>query len=453
MAVARAWARGGVLYRDTWVDRPQGLLVVFRFFDAIGLGSPEGIRVMAVLFCLLAVWACADIAVTLAGERARWIAALATAVLLSVPQIEGFIANGELMAGAAGAVALALMLRGTWNRPEPHVWLCATAGLAGGLALSLKQSGFDGFVAALVVAVVVTVRDGRTIGSLMRSSGAAVAGFAVPVAAMVIHGALTGWSRWWNAIAGYRLSQRGTSEGADWELLRTTTGIAAPIIVPIAIVLAVLGVAVIVTRRLRVGTVVVLAAWFGTGAFGFVAGGHFHRHYWLIFMAPLAVSLGVCLASLNRHSLAVVALVVSLAAPVALTVSGAFMPRATLGVDLHGDKRVDANEPVATWLKAHGASNDPVYAMCASAGLYSLLDSDPPFPYLWFDVVRHFPGAREQLIDLLEGPDGPRFVVVYQSARRCDPSGGVGEALVTNYSQVAEVAGLPVLEKVGGARP
>lgn len=452
-AVARAWARGGVLYRDAWVDRPQGLLVLFRFFDAIGLGTPEGIRVMAILFCLLAVVACGDIAATLAGERARWMAATATGVLLSVPQIEGFIANGELLAGAVGAAALALMLRATWNSPVPRLWACCAAGIVGGCALSLKQSGFDGFGAALVAIVVVMIRDKRGVSTTAKTLAAALAGFALPVAAMVVHGALTGWSRWWSAVAGYRFSQRSADDGADWDLLRTTTKIAAPIMIPLVVVLAVVGVALLISRRLPPAELVVLATWFAAGSVGFMAGGHFHRHYWLIFMAPLGTTLAVFLARLTRESLAVVGLGVVMVAPLAMTISAVLGPRDTMGVDLHGDKRVDRNEAVAAWLSQRDALDEPVYAMCASSGLYGLLESDPPFPYLWFDGVRHFPGARERLVNLLSGDTGPRYVVIYQSAIRCDPSGTVEAALAANYIEVDEVAGMPVLERTIGSGP
>src|SRR4026209_2181064 len=44
MAVARAWASGKHLYTEAWVDRPQGLLVLYRVWDAVTGGSPTAIR-------------------------------------------------------------------------------------------------------------------------------------------------------------------------------------------------------------------------------------------------------------------------------------------------------------------------------------------------------------------------------------------------------------------------
>lgn len=49
LAIARAWDRGASLYDDVWVDRPQGLILLYRVCHAIGLGTPEGVRLLAVV--------------------------------------------------------------------------------------------------------------------------------------------------------------------------------------------------------------------------------------------------------------------------------------------------------------------------------------------------------------------------------------------------------------------
>ncbi|HEY0519467.1 MAG TPA: hypothetical protein VGC84_08230, partial [Ilumatobacteraceae bacterium] len=55
LAVARAWSSGRSLYTQAWVDRPQGLLVLFRVWDDLTGGSSESIRLMAILFDCIAV--------------------------------------------------------------------------------------------------------------------------------------------------------------------------------------------------------------------------------------------------------------------------------------------------------------------------------------------------------------------------------------------------------------
>ena len=99
LSVARYWSRGATLYREAWVDRPQGLLVLFRGLNVVGLDSPFGVRLLAIAAGLVGAFSCASIASTLVGRRAYVPAGLITGVLLGVPQYEGFIANADLPSG------------------------------------------------------------------------------------------------------------------------------------------------------------------------------------------------------------------------------------------------------------------------------------------------------------------------------------------------------------------
>ena len=128
LAVARAWGRGKVLYRDVWVDRPQGLVLLFRIWNDIGLGSPVGVRLLAAVACLAGAAAAGCVAQRLVGRRAAWPAALAVALLAGIPQSEGFIANAELLSSAMGVVALAALLRAFWGRDRPSLWGLVGAG-------------------------------------------------------------------------------------------------------------------------------------------------------------------------------------------------------------------------------------------------------------------------------------------------------------------------------------
>ena len=51
--VARWWAAGADLYGDVWVDRPQGLLLLYRWAEALPGSDRFDIRLMA------ALWSCA----------------------------------------------------------------------------------------------------------------------------------------------------------------------------------------------------------------------------------------------------------------------------------------------------------------------------------------------------------------------------------------------------------
>jgi len=230
VAVARAWAAGKHLYTEAWVDRPQGLLVLFRFWEDLIGGSGPAIRIMAMVFGCIAVAAVAYTVFTIAGPRAAGAAALLVAVASSNARIEGFIANGELLAGglaAAGvAAACAYLFRG-----RGMSWLYLSGAIAG-LAMSIKQSGCDGFLAVMLCIVVGGFTGERRWRAVLRESALVVAGLASVLVLLFIHGLLVGLGAWWYAIAGYRLQGINATSRADWHRFncrsRRHVGLAGP---------------------------------------------------------------------------------------------------------------------------------------------------------------------------------------------------------------------------------
>ena len=446
LAIGRAWGRGAVLYRDVWVDRPQGAILLFRVLAAFGLGTPVGVRLLALAVCLAGAVACGDAAATLAGEHARWTAALLVGVLTSVPQYEGFIADTELLSCAVGAVALAVVLRSTWHRDRPTLRGLALGGCVGGLALSIKQSGFDAFAAAGLAVLVVAARAGWSRRDRRAALPALVGGWLVPIAAMMVHGALTGWRRWWFAVAGYRAAKRSVLANADWHRFHHTYLVVAPVLLPTLAGVAVL--IVVVGRRANLGIAALFVGWSIAAVVAFLLGGQFHRHYWVILMFPLGTNAGVLAASMPRRAVRSSVVAAFLVAPAILTVQAVTIPRSEVGRKLDDDPRLIRDERVADWFRAHAGPGDRIYALCASAGLYGNLSIDPPIPYLWFDSLRSLAEAQADLERLISGSDAPRFVAEYQHPASCNPSGRVASALASDYRVTARVDGIPIYERI-----
>ncbi len=140
-AVARFWAGGSHLYRDVWVDRPQGLLLLYRgAFDLFGharLGracARDGVGAGLASVVALLVARVAD-------RRTGLVAGLLVALLSVGPRIEGFAANGELLAALPAAAAL--LAFAIWL-DRRHDALLVSAGALAAFALLVKQSGYDG---------------------------------------------------------------------------------------------------------------------------------------------------------------------------------------------------------------------------------------------------------------------------------------------------------------------
>ncbi len=448
LAEARAWGRGAVLYRDVWVDRPQGLLLLFRIWNDIGLGSPVGVRILALLACLLGAGAAGLIARRLAGPSAGWMAALAVGVLASIPQQEGFIANAELLSSAVGIAALAFLLAGFWDRDRPWYRILALAGVIEGCALSIKQSGFDAFLAGMFVLLAVSLTRRWAVRDRLLAIPTVIAGIALPMIGLMIHGAVTGWHRWWYAFAGYRLDQRSALKNAEWERYHETAALMMPKLWP-AIALGVVAM-IWGARRRQIGAVALLLLWSGLAILAFLLGGQFFRHYWVIFAFPLGTACGALASLVPQRVPRFVMLAGMLLVPLWSTANSLTIPRDRVGPLLSDDVRLVKSEKIGAWFEENKRPGENIYAMCASAALYGNVDTDPPYPYLWFALIPQVPGARRQLVSLMAGKDAPTYVALFQPTSLCDPSGSIEQSMTKRYERIGTIEGIAIYRRLTG---
>lgn len=442
MAVARAWASGKSLYTEAWVDRPQGLLVLFRVLNAVTGGSGESIRVMAILFGCLAVAGVAYVAYAIAGQRAATLAAFLVAVASANARIEGFTANGELLAGAVAVTGIAAASAYLW-RGRGSWWLFASGVLAG-CAISLKQSGFDGFLALIVCLIAGGVTQERTWREVLRECAVCVAGVATVLGALLLHGVIIGFSDWWYALAGYRIGGLNAASDADWHRFGITSRIAAPTILPLAAI-AVIGFILWLVRSRGVTRAnVLLPAWIFFASMAFLTGGLFHRHYWVTLTFPLATAAGVAISKL-KFTLWAVAVAVLVVIPSLISSEGVIvMDRGAASVSAHNDPRLVIDERVGDWFADNRTAGSTLYVMCASPAAYAAADAIPPYPYLWLDGVLHGRRSQERLVELFSGDHPPTFVVGYQSSSICNPSGEVTALLEERYAPTTAVDGATI---------
>ena len=445
LAIGRAWGSGSHLYRDVWVDRPQGLLVVFRLWSDIAGGSTASVRIMATLFGAFAVVSSAVIARSIAGRTAGVLAGLFVAVLSSAPIIEGFIANGELLSGAFSVAGLAVSCMVITSRLGTR-WMFVSGVLAG-CAMSIKQSGLDGFLAVFAWLVLAFVFTWRERAIVLRSLALLIAGFALVIAVLALHGALTGWHDWWFAFAGYRLQSRSAFVGADWPRFWTTLRVAVPILGPMVIAVLICAAAWLdAPDHEPRAEHALLGLWMLAAIAAFLSGGQFHRHYWVTLAFPVAVIGAVLIAAIRVRwqQVAVVAFV--LVPAIASSARLIALPRDQVPIRTSTDARLIKDEDMADWFLANRADGETMYIMCAGAAFYGNALEDPPFPYLWYDNVRQVPGAREQLGAMLTSVDTrPTFVALAQSPNGCDVSGVSTAALKSFYRPLARVRGTLIL--------
>lgn len=445
LAIARAWGHGRDLYRQVWVDRPQGLLLVFRLWSDIFGSSTASVRVMATLFAAIAVVSGAYIARAIATPLAGAFAAVFVAAISSAPVLEGFIANGELLSGALSVAGLAAGCLVVTRRCGLR-WMFASGVLAG-CAISIKQSGFDGFVAIFAWLFLALVLGWRERAFVVRALGLLTGGLATVLAALAVHGALTGWHDWWFAFAGYRLDSRSAMVGANWGRLGRTALTALPVLLPVMV--GGLGCAIaaltIKGRQLRHEHAILLL-WLGAALAAFMSGGQFHRHYWVTLTFPVAVIGAITIATVRRESLRMALAWLVLVPGLVSAVRIIELPRDQVPVRANNDPRLIIDEHMADWYLANHTPGETMYILCASAAFYGNALEDPPFPYLWLDGVQQVPGAREALSAMLSSEsDRPTFVAAYQTANGCDPSGASQTAIDNFYRPLTSLNGVKIL--------
>jgi 4-amino-4-deoxy-L-arabinose transferase-like glycosyltransferase len=435
--VARLWSHGAGLYQGAWVDRPQGLLIIFRAMLHVDGGSAEALRALAAVAAALVVAVTMVLTARLAGRIPATIAGLAMATVGASPFIESFTLSGELLASlfaVASLLAFVLYL----ERRAP-AWLVA-AGILTGCAVLVKQSAFDAGAAAAVYLLWTRRRAG------IGPAAALVAAAFVPV--IVAAATAPSFHDWWYAMVTYRDQADSILTGSVHARLDQawhSAGAAARGLGVLAL-LAVAG-----WRRWPLLGVL----WLVFACLGVVGGGNFHNHYYQQLVPPLALLAGIGGAGLlraranwrtARMSIGLMAVIaVALVATVAVTAplwfdSGDAQARAVFPDDPH--LRTDA--AVVRYVRAHTRPGQRIFVMWAAADIYYLSGRDPSLRYMWFRNIQAIPGALGQARRMLAGPHPPALVVAINSPGSMDASGQTQAILNSRYRVAATVEGVPI---------
>jgi hypothetical protein len=431
--VARLWERSNTLYRGAWVDRPQGLMLIYRGISDLGLGSTEGLRAAAAAFAAMTLLATMLLALRLGGRITALSAGLLVATAGSSPFIESFTLSGELLSSIPALLSLVAFCAYLRTR---RAWWLLVAGLLTGCALMIRQSAFDAGLAAIALLVLEQRRRAWRPVSLL------LLGAAVPIAYGAASAARVG--EWWYAVVAYRGDGDSIFTGSPihrWHLLTASMPAAAKALAPLA-ALAVLG----WWRAPRL-----LRLWLGAAVVGVLAGGNFHAHYYLQLVPPLAILGGVAVSELveARRQIAWGACAAAAAAALAFAAplwfaSGVAQAEAIWPRDPH----LQSDKAVSAYVKLHTRPHQKIFVVWAAADVYYLADRPPAFPYLWYRNVQSIPGAlpaAEKMLALRK----PALVVAAQAPTAIDPSSlTTMRILRREYRMVAAVAGIPIYRRL-----
>ena len=423
------WDRGVALYGDAWVDRPQGLLLVYRGLLELGGGSTESLRILAAGVAVLVVIATALVALRLCGT----IEAVASAVLLGTfaasPFIESFTLSGELLASLPAV--LSLLAFTAYLRAGHVVWLVAT-GLLTGCAVMVKQSAFDAGLAAFAFLLLAGRKRARDVSILALAA-------LIPV--VIAWAAAPHAQDWWDAVVAYRAEGDSLLTGSRLHRLQLFADSlpAAAKAIGVLALLAALG---------WRSSPLLVRLWLGAALVGVLGGGNFHPHYYLQLAVPLSIlaAVGIKRLLVERRPLATAACAGAALVTLAVTAPLWFATdRAQAHTIWPKDRHLVHSERIASYVRAHTRSDERIYVLWAGADIYYLADRRPALRYMWYRNVERIDGALASARRMLAARR-PALVVLAQRPETIDPSGATADILRQRYRVAARVEGVRILE-------
>lgn len=394
--MAWQWANGHALYSSVWVDRPQGLILVYRLLISLA-HSAWAIRLGAVVSGVAISLLLVAIGRLVASPATGFLAGGLYAIVGIGPHIEGYTFNGELAAAVPSTGAVAGALVATVRRSR--IWLGAAAFL-GGSALLMKQSGFDGLAVVFAVALLERER--------LKRVAVVAACAAVPIGASAVAGWLSGWHEYWAAVVGDHLAIASATPRLS-HLDGSLPGAARDLLPLAAAALLGLWLSPRHSLQRRIGLV-----WLAAALAAVNLGGLYWPHYYVQLLPPLCL-----LAALALGRIRLPALAWATAALVALPVL-AFLGGLARASDYQADRMVkytlgfENDERIARYVRSHTSPHDSVLALTSRADFYFLAHRTAASPYIWAHPLKTIPGAREALARALAAPRRPRLVVLFQ---------------------------------------
>ncbi len=479
---AERWFDGrGTLYHDVWISRPQGIFIVYGAIIRLIGGSTLDLRLVAWavnVLTMIVVWV---IVSRWRNSSTAVVATMAFALMMGSPAIEGFTANAEIFMALPAALSI-LTLTVAFGRRWSGSWLVGT-GLLIGIASQLKPSGVVMLLVAVGFIALMALESDNFMRLLLRRGGLVGAGFAGSLLPAIYHGYQVGWDAFIYASVTYRLTRQSTATSSLDHHLNALWNLTARIWPLYAVIVAIMLLRHISNpaRQVERGKVpqrprafqtqpvlgIVQAAqgidmsdpfrrllqlWIIGCLFGISMGGDWWYHYLIQLAAPLAIWMAISFADLRVRvprpahvALAVFGVVMLLTPYLVITQSA----RADMTSELFGHPGYADQEVVADYLREHTDPEEPIFVAFDQAALYYLADRPSPYRYLYDQELRAFPDSEDALVEMIESPDRPAYIVgTRQLAPFADRGLAFWEAVQRHYVLETVVRGVPIFRAI-----
>jgi 4-amino-4-deoxy-L-arabinose transferase-like glycosyltransferase len=400
--------------------------------------SVWALRFTAWLFAaatVLAIWFFARRWTT---PRTANLAAIIGAIVLSLPNIEGFTANAEIFMGLPLTFAAFMLVRQAQTRWS---WTqLFSVGVLIGIATLLKPSGIVmAFTAiAFILMVAPGPRKARLRLCLWLLGGVTLVGVGA-----LIHGWFLGWSDFIYATVTYRLTLQSSATvsmlhhfASFGNMIWNTIALLCLTLVLIAF-RTILPVRQTGTRpgqrgrkwRPRVYLIshlrhhrqlapretagLMIQLWSIGAVAGIAMGGDWWSHYLIQIAPPLALWLAWNLEAIARalsrwRRVLFLAIATGLLLiPFAIIVDG---PEGML-TQLYGHPGYPAQAKVARYVQDHTNPDDTIYVAFDQAAIYYLSDRKPAYRHLYDQELQALPNSYADIIAIIRSEDRPVYIV------------------------------------------
>lgn len=295
LLAATVSGHGEMPYRDVFLQKPPGIILVYRLLLGVTHGSAQLIHIAVLFIYVLTAIGIGAIARRLTDRPAVGAVAIALyALSLSTPLYQAQAANTETFMVAATVAAVYALLRARDSRSL--AWI-VVLGFALGVAGTMKQTAAPHAVWLLpTVAVISPTRSDKWRWPVLAGL---IAMFVVVLVCIpyVLHGAGT---QLFDAVVTHNFEYTGAKlERAYYQRIHVSLLDVATFHVALWLV-AVIGAAMLAVKR-RWWLLLVLGGWGASAWVGVSAGAFYRGHYFLQLLPPVAILAALTLVEAPRR--------------------------------------------------------------------------------------------------------------------------------------------------------
>ncbi len=461
--VAYWWGHGDPLYQHITADRPQGIFVIFRMIEALGLGSVRGIHLLAAVYAACCTLALLLVVTRVWGRAIGSMAAIVFSLIMATPYLQGPTANAELFMLLPLLLSLDTLIRADAYPLGEAIGsgFLFGSGVLGAIALLVKPPG----VAIVILGILWLARRWRTEKARgivwVQSEVALIGGFLLGMLPALIHGLIVAPDRYFYAIFFYRFN---ALSAAAIPLSVQFSSFASVVLYIVArypvLLLTLLGVFMLRPDAYRRD---LLGLWLSLSLFGASIGGNWFPHYFQQLLPPLSVAVALALRAMvssvraSRPALRWcwpllrVVTVFALLYLVA-TVGYMLLPSSDASrLVIDHSHPTTATRDVAYYLRTHTAPQDMIYVAYGQGDIYYLSQRRPAARWLHTNEIRRIPGAFDEQMILLTDPiTSPRYIVAAQNFDYggLDPNGTLRSLIAHQYVLETTIGGIPLYRRI-----